>query len=623
MLQSLNRNLKSRVFLITLLVLGCSLFSGFFLYTKLFDNREREILDIHDNRQAVISELMLREIGDLETLVRLIYADDSFVSGLQDESGVNRVLVAEVFSRFGLTAKNFLQVRWVDDQGLEQVRVNFSGQEAISTESSQLQDKSGRYYVEEAKKVVPPDIYISPVDLNVEKGEIVEPYQPTLRVAIQTGVEGSLPKGLLVVNYNLGPRLKQMPGKSDDVVQSQILNPEGFWLLHYQKDKEWGRDLGHNSETLKKQNPMLWAHIQGSQSAVGERLGGALISHRRLQLSSDLNQNKEFLYVVTETPKAVIDGLKWQALEPALYASLAVLLLGGYCVLWEYRTRMKMTELALQLSEEKKQLLKVNKDLDRALAEQQSLQDDLVQNKRLASLGMTVAGVAHELNTPIGGAQLAISGLQQKIKELKQALEAGLTRSALDGYVGYSEEGVQMSMANLQRANAVIRSFKRFSSDRINGDVIEFPLQQLVEDLQLSLKPKLKSHHTTLVNRVSPDLSLKSDPGLLSQVLENLIMNALSHGFKVGQGGTVWIDACQLEDKGLEIHVQDDGRGVAPEIRGREFDPFVTSGRGQGHTGLGLHLVHQWVTTQLGGSIYCAEPDGEGALFVIRLPLVI
>ncbi len=581
------------------------------------------IWDAQENRRAEVSELILREVGDLETLLRLIATDDGVVEGLQAEPVLNQDLVARTFSRFGQTVKNFLQIRWIDDSGIERVRVDFSGQEAYVVPDFERQNKSGRYYFIESQKIMPPDIYISPIDLNVENGSIVTPFQPTFRLALQTGIADSLPKGVLIVNYNLGPLLKRISDRNNDVTASQVLNPEGYWLLHPQKSKEWGWVLGNRNTSLLKQNPDLWFSMQHSDSIVGEHFDGALTSYRRLLLSGDPRQDGKFFYVMTQTPESVIEEYRWLSLQLAAMVTFLLLMVGGYCVWWDYRTRVKVAGLNLKLREEKDELAKINADLDRSLAEQQSLQHDLVESKRLASLGMTVAGVAHELNTPIGGAQLAVSGLQEKINDLKQALNAGLTRSALDGYVDYSEESVKMSMANLERANAVVHSFKRFSLERTHDDIVEFPLLQLVKDLQLSLKPRLKNSNVTLVDQVSPQLRLKTNPGLLSQALENLIVNALSHGYKAGQAGTIWVKANLTDNGYAEIHVQDDGEGIAPDIKEREFDPFVTTARGKGHTGLGLHLVHQWVTKHLGGSIRCVDTAGAGALFIIRLPVTL
>lgn len=261
-------------------------------------------------------------------------------------------------------------------------------------------------------------------------------------------------------------------------------------------------------------------------------------------------------------------------------------------------------------------------ELSAALKQLQRTQDELLQSEKLASLGALVAGVAHELNTPIGNAVTVASTLTRRHQQFAAQVQIGLTRSALSEYLQDVDEGGQIIERNLTRAAELIGSFKQLAVDQTSYQRRSFDLLGLVQEVVLALRPALRKTPHQLNLEVPPELLLDSYPGPLGQVLMNLINNALLHAFKEGQQGQIWLKAALLEPGWLMLEVSDDGQGVEPEHLKKMFDPFFTTKLGQGGSGLGLHISYNLVSNLLGGRIELKSAAHQGCRFVLRLPLV-
>lgn len=260
--------------------------------------------------------------------------------------------------------------------------------------------------------------------------------------------------------------------------------------------------------------------------------------------------------------------------------------------------------------------------LSTALDDLRRAQAELVRSEKLASLGSLVAGVAHELNTPIGNAVMVASTLADRQREFEAAIAGGLRRSTLADFLATAREAAQVLNRNLQRAAELVGSFKQLAVDQSSYQRRRFELAEVLQEVVLALSPTLRRSMVVLQQAVAPGLVLDSYPGPLSQVLVNLITNALTHAFEPGAAGTIRVHAQALGDERLCLRLADDGRGIAPEHLERIFDPFFTTRLGQGGSGLGLHIVYTLVTGLLGGRIEVHSRPGEGCEFVIELPLV-
>jgi signal transduction histidine kinase len=267
-------------------------------------------------------------------------------------------------------------------------------------------------------------------------------------------------------------------------------------------------------------------------------------------------------------------------------------------------------------------------DLMRLMAEQASVtleelkatQRHLVEAEKFASLGQLVAGVAHEINTPLGIALTAASALDDRTRELVGGMSSGQLRAAeLVDYLDLATETVSMVAANLTRAAGLIRSFKQVAVDQ-SAEILEaFPLRRVIEDTLASMMGVVRDAGHQVVVECDEAIEMTSYPGPLSQVLTNLIGNALTHAFADRTGGTITIRAIAGDRTVTVIH-SDDGAGIPAANLPKIWEPFFTTRRGKGGSGLGLHIVHNIVTQSLGGRVEARSSEGQGASFTLELP---
>ena len=285
------------------------------------------------------------------------------------------------------------------------------------------------------------------------------------------------------------------------------------------------------------------------------------------------------------------------------------------------RADFEIKQLNQSLEQQVIETERSNEGLAEALERLKEAQMQLVQAEKMASLGALVAGIAHEINTPVGVGVTAASTLQARAGQLRELYEREeLRRSDLDRFVGLAEESTQIILRNLQRAADLIHSFKQVAVDQSSGERRRFKLRGYIDEILLSLRPQLKRTTHSVELDCPDDLVLDSYPGAIAQILTNLVANSLLHGFENRQRGHIRI-AVRAEPGRVELAYSDDGRGIAPEYLPRIFDPFFTTKRGVGGSGLGLHIVYNLVTQKLGGTIQVASEPGSGARFTLQLPM--
>jgi signal transduction histidine kinase len=246
----------------------------------------------------------------------------------------------------------------------------------------------------------------------------------------------------------------------------------------------------------------------------------------------------------------------------------------------------------------------------------------LIETERLAALGGLVAGVAHEINSPVGISLTVASTLAHRCANFADQIVSGpVRRSLLAEFADGCRDAANQLVANLQRAGELIQSFKQVAVDRSNADRRTFDLKHATEQIVASVRPGLPKSRDSLALEMPSDVTLDSYPGAYGQVLTNLIFNAVTHGF-TGPGGHMLINARRLGMEQVEITFSDDGSGIPEEVQRHVFDPFFTTRRAQGSTGLGLYIVHNLVTQQLGGRITLVSALGKGTTICMTLPLL-
>ncbi|MEO6841267.1 MAG: PAS domain S-box protein [Bradyrhizobium sp.] len=286
----------------------------------------------------------------------------------------------------------------------------------------------------------------------------------------------------------------------------------------------------------------------------------------------------------------------------------------------------RIVTVALDIGERKRGELEMRKAKDAAEAALRNLretQNSLIEAEKLAALGRLVAGVAHEVNNPVGISLTVASSLERKTALFTAEVERGdLRRSRLTEFLETSRDASGQLVANLNRAAELIQSFKQVAADRNYSDQRSFDLGDLTEQVVMSLRPGLRKHHLTLNVDCQPNLSMNSYPGPYGQVLTNLFLNAVAHAFPDGRPGAVDIQVRESGKDNVEIIFSDDGCGMSLDVRRRAFDPFFTTRRDQGGTGLGLHIVYSIVTNRLGGRLNLDSEPGKGTRIQIILPRV-
>jgi PAS domain S-box-containing protein len=293
----------------------------------------------------------------------------------------------------------------------------------------------------------------------------------------------------------------------------------------------------------------------------------------------------------------------------------------GVNVAAEEVTERKRAEAALQASE--REIRSARDAAEAALRNLQETQNFLIEAEKLAALGRMVAGVAHEINNPVGTCLTVASSLERRTAAF--AAEAGqgnLRRSRLNEFLETSREASSQLVANLNHAAELIQSFKQVAADRNYSNQRIFDLGDLTEQIAVSLRPGLGKQNLTLNIECQPNLTMNSYPGPYGQVLTNLFLNSVAHAFPDGKGGIVEIRVRASGKDNVEVLFSDDGCGMSLGVRRQAFDPFFTTRRDQGGTGLGLHIVYSIVTKRLGGRLTLDSEPGEGTKIRLVLPRV-
>ncbi|HFE46029.1 MAG TPA: sensor histidine kinase [Nannocystis exedens] len=258
---------------------------------------------------------------------------------------------------------------------------------------------------------------------------------------------------------------------------------------------------------------------------------------------------------------------------------------------------------------------------DKLLKALQQTQHQLMQREKMAALGGLVAGVAHEINTPMGVAVTAASLLRDRVRDVERDLESGqLRKRALESFIGDATEAAELTLGNLRRAADLVTSFKKIAVDQSNAIRRRVQLGPYLREVIASLGPLYKRtpHRLDLVIDESVEAIL--DAGALSQILTNFVQNALIHGFTDEQPGLMTICLQRCDDQQIELSFSDNGSGLSASARERLFEPFFTTRRGSGGSGLGLHIVHNLVAEVLCGTITVSSSPGRGTTFRIRFP---
>lgn len=278
-------------------------------------------------------------------------------------------------------------------------------------------------------------------------------------------------------------------------------------------------------------------------------------------------------------------------------------------------TQLKDKSDALQLANDTLELKVKARTEDLENAQQQ-----LILAEKMASLGQLVAGVAHEINTPLGNSITALSFNKTESESLQKKFDnKTMTASDFEKFLSISHESIAIMETNLRKARQLVQTFKNVAVNQSVEEIIMFCVHEHVDEILITLKPQLKHTQIDLHIDIDPDLTIESYPGAYYHIISNMIMNSIKHAF-IDQRGNIYL-SIHTEDEYLHLTYGDDGKGMDDVTCSKIFDPFFTTRRGDGGTGLGMYMTYNIVTQQLGGTIEAHSEIGKGATFTVIVPL--
>jgi signal transduction histidine kinase len=297
----------------------------------------------------------------------------------------------------------------------------------------------------------------------------------------------------------------------------------------------------------------------------------------------------------------------------------------------------KATEAELQLHRDSLQVLVDKKTIDLthalvvakdanqnkedALLRLKETRDALIETEKMASLGSLVAGVGHEVNTPLSIVQSAISIIEGDLKDVKKKLTtSSLTKNDLESHIEKVDEAIKIAQSSTLRIINLMTSFKQIAVDQTTEDIATFNLYKYIDDVMATLLSLMTHNNVKFIINCDKELMITSIPGVYAQIITNLVNNSVKHGFDEGQGGILQISVIVLPNSDLQIVYQDDGKGMDKSVIDKIFEPFYTTARHSGGTGLGMSIVYNLVTQKLKGNIVVESQPNKGMKCIIEIP---
>jgi len=579
---------------------------GFFFYRMLSNAWLQPVRSEMNLALNNASSRISQEFGSLNHDIRFLSSYKTILTSLLDSKEENISQAQEIFVAFMQVNPFYDQLRWIDESGWERIRVNNSSEGAYLVPADKLQNKADRYYFTEAVRETDSPVYYSPFDLNIEGGVLEMPYKPMLRVACRIMDAEGKNRGIIILNYKGKPLLDTLRAlKYSPYLHINVLNAQAYWFLSTQPEDEWGFMFNKVQANLAYRDPQAWElALKGTSEPASTPTG-----FWKFQTVANALNPEVLWYLGIQVDSDFVRASNLQAMT--LIVSLGLLLWFGTFILLTYVVTaqvQKKRDYALLLAQSKS-LEESNLALNKSFQNLQKAQEEIIQAGRLSSLGMMVAGIAHELNTPLGASILTLTTLQDYVKNLPPEN---------NDFSDYFMEGSSMILGNLDKAKGLVQNFKQLAGDRMHQELRNFNLRDLVLSLFNSTLVKIRKEVPELNISIPEDIVLISYPGILGQVLENVIQNALIHGYKDVLPGKIDISAEEKPGK-VSIKIQDYGHGMDKATLEKIFDPFFTTRRGNGGLGLGLYLVHQFVSEDLGGTLRVESLENKGTIFSLSL----
>ncbi len=525
---------------------------------------------------------------------------------------------------FARASRQYAEIAWVDETGRERARAEFSSGLALLAEPGRLRRSAARMpWLTHLTELLPAEARVVPLE---QRGDAL-----WLRVASPVYDTQGRQRGLVVITHDFRRTLDQLAA-----LDSPGLDP---LQLHGADGQRIGASAA-TAATLAAQDPELWQLMQ--EQSRGRREGPEGMWHFQDFLPAEPGPGRSAVqpwYFVAHVPATTVRQVRLSSAWQSGGACAIALAIAVWVTVRRRQIERERERLLADLQVNHRALAAANAQAETSLQQLRQLQDELVQAEKLASLGLLVAGVAHELNTPLGSAKVTASTMARRLDDTLHALaERPADPALVGGTLRHLRAGLDIIDHSLERSGEVIRLFKQLAVDRGAVERRQFALDDVLHDVRRLLGPRLAELARTgravaLVIEPAGGTLLDSYPGPLGQVIENLLGNALLHAFDPplddGRVPTVTVRSHTEPDPvghgpaddWLVLDVIDNGRGIDAQVLPRIFDPFFTTRRGRGGTGIGLHLCHHFCTQVLGGRILVDCRPGQGCRFTVRIPL--
>ncbi|WP_073957005.1 ATP-binding protein [Thalassospira sp. TSL5-1] len=499
---------------------------------------------------------------------------------------------------------DIFQARILATNGREVIRVDRTVGGVVRIPDQDLQDKSDRYYYQRATKITADEVYISALDLNVENGKIEVPWRPTVRLISQILDKSGRKEGYLVFNIDASQMLAEFGSFAPRNVQTTLLNNDGYWLAGKPKQYLWGFMTG-NETTLAKSDPVLWQKLESEKSNVVFEYADTLYTVRHLPLSGIISGGALIARQVEDNGLLVLGSISLESRLMAFEKRDFI-----FFAIWELLSGL-LSWVGAHYLIKRRQTRDVQKRVD----------EQLLEVQRMASLGRIVAGVAHELRTPIGNALTTVSALSEDVDELGTAFRSSqIRRSTVEEHLEHLKGGCRIAQSNIERAVALIGHFKRTAVDQSTQNRRKFDLAIVLNSLLETVRPEFRKSSIILRKSCPAGLAMESYPSAIDQIILNLLQNAKVHAFVGRKSGMVSVRAFALTKDTICIEIVDDGVGIPAEFSDRIFEPFWSTKWNNGGSGLGLSVVANVVNRVLMGEITVNSVEGEGTTFRIVIP---
>lgn len=289
-------------------------------------------------------------------------------------------------------------------------------------------------------------------------------------------------------------------------------------------------------------------------------------------------------------------------------------------ILISIRDLTDLHQLNKELASSKSELEINNRNLEKIIDDLRQTQDQLIESEKLASLGGLVAGIAHEINTPLGISLTSATSMHEEVSELQKKFNGdSLKRTELESFFHQANQACNILNSNLHRASDLVRSFKQVAVDQTIDEIRTINLNEYLEEVLVSIGPSFKYRKITVSSECEDAIEIETHPGAIYQIISNLTINALTHAFDEDSCGSINIKTIR-DEKDIIISFTDNGKGISQENIKNIFNPFFTTRRGSGGSGLGLSIVYNLVTASLKGTITANSSEGSGTQFTIRIP---